>query len=100
MTEETFTLHDMLGVYWRGKPMSDKNWFIYACVGEHTQAAPKLMTYANGTLLAMRNGDGDRVATILEHSLSTEEIRNRIAQLFKVKAGNQPTAETLEKLKS
>lgn len=80
--------------------MSERQAFIQSVIEELTPAAPKIVTYHNGTLLVFRNGDGDRVATILEHKLSPDEIRIRIRQLYAVKAENIPSQETIDKLKS
>lgn len=79
--------------------MSERQAFIQSVVEELTPAAPKIVTYHNGTLIAFRNGDGDRVATILEHTLTPDEIRTRIRQLYAVKAENIPSQETMRKLR-
>lgn len=80
--------------------MSERQGFIQSTVAELTPAAPKIVTYHNGTLCAFRNGDGERVATILEHSLTPDQIKQRINTLFKVKAENVPSEETLKRLGS
>lgn len=57
---------------------------------------PKVVAYANGTLVVIRNGDGARVATILETDMKPELIKERLSALYKVKAGNQARQETLD----
>ena len=80
--------------------MSERQAFIAECVGILTLAAPKIVTYHNGTLVAFRNGDGDRVAIVLEHTLNPDQIKHQINRMFKVKAENQPSQDTLEKIKT
>jgi hypothetical protein len=59
---------------------------------------PKVVEYANGTLVVLRNGDGARVATIIDNTLRPEQIKERLAGLYKIKAGNQASQETLDKV--
>lgn len=80
--------------------MSERDEFIRQTVESLTPAAPKILRYHNGYLVAFRNGDGERVATILEHTLTPDQITQRINTLFKVKTENVPSEETLKRLQS
>ncbi len=59
---------------------------------------PKVVEYSNGTLVVIRNGDGARVATIIDNGLKPDQIKERLSALFKVKSGNQARQETLDKV--
>lgn len=78
--------------------MSERQALIQDIVGKLTASAPKIVTYHNATLLVLRNGDGHRVATLLEHDLAPDQLTSRINQLYKVKSENQPSQETLARL--
>lgn len=80
--------------------MSERQAYIQDCVAALTPNAPKIVAYHNATLVVLRNGDGYRVADLLEHTLIPDQIKHRINQLYKVKAENQPSKETLDKLAS
>lgn len=78
--------------------MTDPREIIHAACNELGCYAPKVVTYHNGTLVVIRNGDGERVADILEPTLDAQAIKHRVAQLYKVKAENQPSKATMERL--
>lgn len=59
---------------------------------------PKVVEYSNATLVVIRNGDGARVATLLEPNAKPEEIKGRLSALYKIKAGNAARQETLDKV--
>jgi len=78
--------------------MTDPREIIHAACNELGCYAPKVVTYHNGTLVVIRNGDGERVADIIEPTLDAQAIKHRILQLYKVKAENQPSKATMERL--
>ena len=59
---------------------------------------PKVVEYSNGTLIAIRNGDGQRVAAIIPLGASPQAIKDQIATLYKIKPENQARPETLAKV--
>lgn len=59
---------------------------------------PKVVAYSNATLVVIRNGDGARVATLLENGMKPDQVKDRLSALYKVKSGNQARQETLDKV--
>lgn len=63
---------------------------------------PKITHYANCIAVRIRNGDGRPVLITLDHGKwgdgAEAVISHKIAQAFKVKAENQPSAESLVRL--
>lgn len=58
---------------------------------------PKVVEYANGTLIAFRNNTFDRVGLWIEPNTKPETVEHRIHEVFKVKAENIPSKETMAK---
>ena len=61
---------------------------------------PKVVGYSNGVLVVLRNGDGQRVAKMIDNGTKPEDIHSVISGLYKIKAENQPTEATMARLLS
>lgn len=67
---------------------------VYVLSGRY----PKIDAFANCLAVKFRNGDGDRILITFDHDTKPSSVDAKISQAFKVKAENQPSQDSLDKL--
>lgn len=78
--------------------MTDLERAIHTACDAAGARPPKIRHYANCIAVSFRNGDGLPVLVTLDLDVKPEAVAHKIAQAFKVKAENQPSAESLVRL--